>query len=146
MVAAAAAAARTTMRPSRSTVQLLAALAILLAASASTLADKLIDVSDPDDGGSVQMSPGDTLRVRLHATPGTGYSWTVGKVDAAALAESAPRKFVPPPQQIPGAEGHDVFEFRAARSGRTSLELRYLRPWEKNTPPARIFHINVNVE
>jgi inhibitor of cysteine peptidase len=133
------------MRPSRKTVRLLATIVLLLAASAASAA-KLIDVSDPDDGGTVQMSRDDTLRVRLHATPGTGYSWTVGKVDETALAESAPRKFVPPPKQIPGAVGHDVFEFRAARSGRTSLEMRYVRPWEKDAAPARTFRVDVNIE
>ncbi len=122
----------------------LAVSALLLAAAAS--AGKLIDVSDPDDGGTVRMNPGDTLRVRLHATPGTGYSWTVDKIDAAMLAESAPRKFVPPPKQIPGAEGHDVFEFRAAQAGRASLELKYVRPWEKGVAPARKFKIKVNIE
>jgi inhibitor of cysteine peptidase len=139
-------AARITMRPSRNTVRLLAALVLLFAATAAAPTAKVIDVSDPDEGGTVQMTPGDTLRVRLHSQPGTGYSWTVAEVDAAALAESAPRKFVPPPQQIPGAIGHDVFEFRAARSGRTSLEMSYVRPWEKGVAPARTFRLNVNIE
>lgn len=134
------------MRRSRNLARLLLALIVLLCAAVSAAAPKLIDISDPDDGGTVQMSPGDTLRVRLHAQPGTGYSWTVAKIDPAALAESAPRKFVPPPQQIPGAIGHDVFEFRAARSGRTSLEMHYVRPWEKNAAPARTFRVNVNIE
>jgi inhibitor of cysteine peptidase len=139
------------MRPRRRTAlnrvsHLLAALALLLAAAASASAGKLIDVSDPDDGGTVRLNQGDTLRVRLHATPGTGYSWTVGKIDAAMLAEAAPRKFVPPPKQIPGAVGHDVFEFRAAQAGRTTLKLDYLRPWEKGVAPARTFKLNVNIE
>jgi inhibitor of cysteine peptidase len=126
--------------------RIIAVLVLLMAAATSAVAGKLIDGSDPDDGGTVRMNPGDTLRVRLHATPGTGYSWAIGAADAAMLAESAPRKFVPPPKQIPGAEGHDVFEFRAARSGRTSLELKYVRPWEKQAAPARTFKIKVNIE
>ncbi len=126
--------------------RLLAVLVLLLAAAASASAGKLIDVSDPDDGGTVRMNPGDTLRVRLHATPGTGYAWTVAQIDAAMLAEAAPRKFVPPPKQIPGAVGHDVFEFRAARSGRTTLELNYVRPWENGVAPARTFKLKVSIE
>ena len=126
-----------------------AAIALTLIATERTVLaqapPRTVDVSDPQDGGRLMVFAGDTLRVRLRSTPGTGYSWQIVQVDKNVLAQKKAPVFVPPPQDIPGAEGHIVFDFRAAQPGNTTLQLAYTRPWEKNTPPARTFNIEVTV-
>ncbi len=135
-----------TWRAVRPILRFSLALALLVAVAGELSAERVVDVSDPDNGGTVQLSRGDTLRVRLKSAPGTGYSWEIRTIDAQMLAEASAWKFVPPPKQIPGAEGHAVFEFRAAAAGRTTLEMNYVRPWERNVAPARIFKLAVNIE
>jgi len=104
-----------------------------------------VDISDPQAGGTVMVFAGDTLQVRLHSTPGTGYSWKVTQVNSAILALEAAPVFVPPPPGIPGAEGHTVFNFRAAAPGSSTLQLAYAGPAEKGAAPARTFSIGVTV-
>lgn len=104
-----------------------------------------VDISDPQAGGTVMVFAGDTVQVRLHSTPGTGYSWKVTQVNNAILALQAAPVFVPPPPGIPGAEGHTVFNFRAAAPGSSTLQLVYTRPTEKGAAPTRTFGIGVTV-
>lgn len=105
----------------------------------------IVDISDPQNGGTVAAFAGDTVRLRLHSTPGTGYSWQLDKVDTKVLAQQGAPIFVPPPQNIPGAEGHMVFKFLAASPGSSPLQLSYVRPWEKGAAPARTFQVTVTV-
>jgi inhibitor of cysteine peptidase len=123
---------------------------ILVAASAAFFAfaqapPQTVDISDPQAGGTVMVFAGDTVQVRLHSTPGTGYSWKVTQVNNAILALQAAPVFVPPPPGIPGAEGHTVFNFRAAAPGSSTLQLAYARPPEQGAAPARTFSLGVTV-
>ena len=125
----------------------IAILAAVFAAS-SLLAQappRTVDIDDSQDGGKLMVFQGDTVEVRLHSTPGTGYSWKVLHLDGAVLAQKKAPIFVPPPQNIPGAEGHLVFNFLASAPGSSTLELGYARPWEKDTAPARTFTVDVTV-
>ena len=106
---------------------------------------KTVDISDPQAGGTVMVFAGDTVQVRLHSTPGSGYAWKVTQVNNAILALQSAPVFVPPPPGIPGAEGHTVFNFRAATPGSSNLQLAYGGPTGKGTTPARTFSIGVTV-
>jgi len=39
---------------------------------------------------------------------------------------------------MPGASGNQIFRFLVDASGTGTIEMRYLRPWEKDTPPAKV--------
>jgi predicted secreted protein len=123
---------------------------IVVVASAAFLAlaqapPQTVDISDPQAGGNLMVFVGDTVQVRLHSTPGTGYSWRVTLANPAILAQQAAPVFVPPPPGIAGVEGHTVFNFRAAAPGSSTLQLAYAGPPEKGTAPTRTFSVNVNV-
>jgi inhibitor of cysteine peptidase len=123
---------------------------VVVVASAAFLAfaqapPQTVDISDPQAGGTVMVFAGDTVQVRLHSTPGAGYSWKVTQVNNAILALQAAPVFVPPPPGIPGAEGHTVFNFRAAAPGSSTLQLAYARPTEQGAAPARTFSLGVTV-
>ncbi|MGC9358653.1 MAG: protease inhibitor I42 family protein, partial [Anaerolineae bacterium] len=44
-----------------------------------------------------------------------------------------------------GAGGVQVFRFRAATTGRTTLELIYHRPWEEDVEPLQTWSVEVVV-
>jgi inhibitor of cysteine peptidase len=106
---------------------------------------RTVDIDDSQNGGKLMVFQGDTVEVRLLSTPGTGYSWKVSHTDTAVLAQKKAPVFVPPPQNIPGAEGHLVFDFLASAPGRSTLQLAYARPWEKDVAPAKTFNVEVTV-
>lgn len=45
-----------------------------------------------------------------------------------------------------GAGGNEVWIFEAAGSGKTEIILKYVRPWEKNVPPAKTVTFKVNIK
>lgn len=128
----------------------IAAVLVLAVMAASRLAfaqapARTVEVTDPQDGGRLMVFAGDTVQVRLRSTPGTGYSWQVAHVDTSVLALQGTPVFITPPQNIPGAEGHEVFNFLTMRPGSSTLQLAYSRPWEKGTAPAKVFTVDVIV-
>ena len=104
-----------------------------------------VTITEQDDGGTVTVARKGTLVVRLKSQMGTGYGWQVARNDGRRL------KLLGPPEQensqggLPGGDEHQIFRFKALRSGTTLLELRYVRPWEKGKPPSKTFRLEVRV-
>ncbi len=107
--------------------------------------DGQVTVTEKDEGGTVAVARKGTLVVRLKSQLGTGYGWQVVRNDGRRL------KLLGPPEQensqggLPGGEEHQIFRFKALRSGTTLLELRYIRPWEKGKQPLKTFRLKVRV-
>src|SRR5271155_1477583 len=106
---------------------------------------RTVDIDDSQAGGMLSVFAGDTVRVQLRATPSTGYSWQVVQVNKSVLVQKGKPTFKPGPEEIPGAEGHNIIDFLAAAPGSCVLELAYSRPWEKGSVPARTFSADITV-
>lgn len=115
--------------------------AALLAAACAPLA-----VSEQDNGGSIKLHPGRSLELRLHANPSTGYTWDVTSFDPAVLKQVKVTETQPSEHAAPGAPVIMVLQFQAVARGHTALLLVNHREWERNTPPAQTFALDVNVE
>ncbi len=116
------------------------------AQSAKSSSNPTVTVTDKDNGGQVSIAKGGVLVVRLEVTSGTGYSWALVKSDAPQLKELGKSSIEKPKDSKPGATETQVFRFKAVGAGSTTLEFHYARPWEKNTPPAKTFQVEVTVE
>lgn len=103
-------------------------------------------LTDSDNGKSFTLAPGANLEVSLRATSGTGYLWTIAGNDPAVLKPRGLGNFEMPKDAPPGAMGTQVFHFDAQTPGTAKLEMAYVRPWEKNTPPAATWSITVRVQ
>lgn len=120
---------------------LFAAAATAFAVSLPTRASaSVIAATESDNGREFTLSRGDTLEVSLPATSGTGYTWQPALIADALIKPVGDTKFKLD-NQMPGAPGHQIFRFSVEASGTGTLEMRYIRPWEKGTPPAKVFKI-----
>jgi len=123
-------------------------LLLILAASAAAFAfsaprrasASVIAVTESDNGREFTLARGDRLEISLPATSGTGYTWQAAPIAAVFVKPVGDTKFKPD-SAMPGASGHEIFHFSAEASGTGRLEMRYVRPWEKDTPPAKLFSI-----
>ena len=122
-------------------------LLLLLVACASALAlmphraiAGMSTVTEADNGRELTLSRGDTLEVSLPATSGTGYTWQPVPI-ADPLAKPVGEMKFKTDHAMPGASGNQVFRFLLDASGTGTIEMRYVRPWEKDTPPAKVFKI-----
>ncbi len=108
---------------------------ILLLAPAGSLADttdKKVSLNKP-------------FHIKLNANPSTGYKWgaSYDKGFLTLLKESHQRDPSKPKNYV-GVGGVTTFTFRAVRSGETSINFRYKRPWEKEVAETRTFRIMIS--
>jgi inhibitor of cysteine peptidase len=83
-------------------------------------------IDERANGRRVALGRGATMALRLDENPTTGYRWQVDSAGAPALAPAGDQ-YEPPPRPRPGAVGHHVWTFRAARAGSGVLQLSYRR-------------------
>src|SRR5262245_20335956 len=128
--------------------QFLTAIFLTAALSVNVLADKTdkpVAVTEKDKDGKVTIAKGKELAVSLEITTGTGYTWQVGKVDKKQLEQLGEPKTEKPENGRLGAKAQQVFKFKALSAGTSTLELNYLRPFEKEKKPPKTFAIKVTV-
>ncbi len=104
-----------------------------------------VEIDGSANGQQVLMINGQILIVSLDSNPSTGFTWEVSEVDGAVLQQLGIPRFEAGSSLLVGAEGVQVFEFRALRSAQTELKMVYLRPFEEDAEPANTFSVNVNV-
>jgi inhibitor of cysteine peptidase len=100
----------------------------------------VIGVTEADNGREFTLARGDTLEVSLPATSGTGYTWQAAPIADALVKQVGDLKFKVD-NAMPGASGHQIFRFSIEASGTGTLEIHYIRPWEKDARPAKVFRI-----
>jgi inhibitor of cysteine peptidase len=111
--------------------------ALVLASQANA---SMIFISPDDNGREFTLDRGDALEISLPATSGTGYTWQAEPVAGGFVTQVGEPAFALD-NAMPGASGHQVFHFGVSASGTGMLEMHYLRPWEKDAKPAKVFKI-----
>jgi inhibitor of cysteine peptidase len=124
------------------------ALALLAPALADEKKDEATVITDKQNGKTVTVKKGATVKVKLRFQAGTGFSWVVAGVDKKVLlAKGKPTtEGIKGEKPRPGGPRLQVFTFAAEAPGETKLELEYKRPFEKGKAPAKKFSVTVKVE
>jgi inhibitor of cysteine peptidase len=107
-----------------------------------------IVVTGADDGRTIELKPGQSLRVVLESNRTTGFSWTFDRVDAAVLTvlgESVYTAADAKPGMV-GVGGTETWRLLAAAPGEQRIQFYYRRPFEPSVPPARTFALTVRVQ
>jgi len=108
-------------------------------------ADKTINLTTADKGKTIKASVGDTLVIKLKASPSTGFLWAPDKQAKDSAVEFKSRKYgtigkIPPP---PGQGGETTFTYSVTKAGKAVISLNYRRPWEKGKKPASTFTVTI---
>jgi len=92
------------------------------------------------------LRKGDIVEVILNANPSTGYKWQIENIDPLKIKiieETYTAQKVQ--RDIVGSGGKKIYLFKAIKKGNTVIELKYSRPFEKDLPPKKKFHINLDI-
>jgi len=92
----------------------------------------------------ITVKPNTTFTVLLPANRTTGYSWMLDPSSITANLQSMNHNYESSGTGI-GAAGEERFTFRAAHAGESKMLFTYVRPWEKNTAPAKKLDLLVRV-
>ncbi len=100
------------------------------------------------DTKTVSVIKGKSIQIQLHWNITTGYAWQLKSLKGDALEQDGKLKYVANPGSrfVPGGGGKLIATFKAVKAGSGAIELVYLRPWEKDTPPIKTFTLTVKVE
>ena len=93
-----------------------------------------------DDATSTNMiktTPGEEFVIKLDANPTTGYEWQLVQSIDDSLVKFVNSHYVPDMTSLLGSGGKSVWTFKAVRAGKAQISFKYIRPWEKNTPPVK---------
>jgi predicted secreted protein len=108
-----------------------------------------VTIGEKDDGKTVSMSAAGTLVLKLPASSGGGYSWSVASTDRTFGYPTEGSEAMGPPG-IVGGPSMSVFTWkknpllRAGSSHKVTLE--HKRAWETNKPPADTFEFTVTLK
>ena len=104
----------------------------------------MVNLSEKDNGRSVELKVGGVLEVTLPQNASTGYHWAVDHVDdVVSLTASQP---IRPSSDAPGAGGGVSFTFRGEKPGAGAIALKNARSWEGDSSVAGRFRVEVHVQ
>ena len=107
-----------------------------------------IQLGADDSGTQITLKKGQTVAITLESNPTTGYSWQAVLQDDGVLVQVGEAEFEENRRgkDVVGAGGVETLRFEAEKSGQTTLELAYRRPWEGDVKPVETFSVQVTVE
>ena len=94
----------------------------------------------------MRLGVGDTLAVRLPAAPSTAGAWRVAVNDPGVLRSEGSPRLEPVGSDLVGSSGFQVFEFQAARAGKSNLGLVSGNPSDPAAAPEGLFRVAIVVE
>jgi inhibitor of cysteine peptidase len=104
--------------------------------------NQTVDVSDSLDvaakayqsGSTIEVTAGQTFALLLDSNVTTGYQWQLAQTPDAKIVTLVGSEYIAPETSIPGRGGQEKWTFRAQASGSATLNFKYVRSWEPNTP------------
>lgn len=95
----------------------------------------------------ISLRKGDLIKIIVRANPSTGYNWSVENIDTTKVTiidETYIAKKVE--KKIMGSGGNKIYLFKAICSGKSVIELKYIRPFEKVLPPKRELRVDLEIK
>ena len=99
-----------------------------------------------DMTNTINATVGKEFVITLNANATTGYEWQFTTPIDDSLVKLVHSEYVPDKTGLVGSGGKSIWTFKAISAGRAQISFRYIRPWEKNTPPAKETAYIVDIE
>ena len=108
-------------------------MAILLVASMGLLACAAKPF--PVTGNNIEATVGQQFAITIESNQTTGYQWQLANPLNESIVKLVGSEYKAPKSGLVGQGGQEVWTFKAVGKGTTQIALKYVRPWEKDTPP-----------
>ena len=95
---------------------------------------------------TIIVNIGDSFSIVLESNQTTGYSWQLGSNSDSNIVHFLSTVYNAPSTDMQGQGGEEVWTFKTESPGTVIIILQYLRPWENDTPPARIKRYSIVVQ
>jgi inhibitor of cysteine peptidase len=102
------------------------------------------EFSDP--AKPVRVVAGNSFVITLESNRTTGYGWQFASLVDKDYLEVTEIRHGAKQTKMVGRGTKDSWTFKAVRPGQTVVSFEYVRPWEKDSPPAKTAVFEINVE
>lgn len=99
-----------------------------------------------DMTNTINTTVGKEFVITLDANATTGYEWQLTNPIDNSLIKFVSSEYVPDKTGLVGSGGKSIWTFRAVQAGKAQLSFKYIRPWEKDAPPAKNAVCIVNIK
>ncbi len=109
-------------------------------------------INESQAGKSVSVHPGQSVEIKLAANATTGYQWMETSFNtfssSPAVLERIGSEYHPSQagNVAVGTGGTYLSKFKAVEKGRVKITLKYIRPWESQTPAAKTLSFEIIVD
>lgn len=104
-------------------------------------------LNDSTPKQSIKIKNGETLLVQLEAQLGTGYSWKLSNINEACLQKTTltdqAKKSLEPKKL--GSSELQAFTFETLKPCKTTIQFKYLRPWEQPEAPLKTYELFLEI-
>lgn len=135
---------------------ILVLVASMFVVSSNTATGQAVENIEAD---AIRCSAGSSFTVTLDSNQTTGYQWELAKDVNANLIKLVGSEYKPafrPTQagskdkesnnHMVGAGGKEIWTFQTIARGKTTIEFKYVRPWEKGVRPDRTMVVPVVIK
>jgi inhibitor of cysteine peptidase len=86
---------------------------------------------------TMQIHKGEIFTITLRANSTTGYQWQFTKPLDETMLQLVNSEYIPYKTKRIGADGKQLWTFKALKAGEVIISLRYIRLWEKDAVPQK---------
>jgi len=80
---------------------------------------------------------GQTIVLTLESNATTGYGWQLADPIDPKIIKFISSQYIAPKTELVGAGGKEEWAFETVGKGSAKIELKYVRPWEKDQAPVK---------
>jgi inhibitor of cysteine peptidase len=118
---------------------------MLMGAGAEEEAMAIFPMSEQGDT-CIHVQAGQIFSLKFVTSPGTGYGWELDNPLDEKMLTIMEIKNEVPDNGLLGASEYEIWICRALAAGRTEINLKYVRPWEKDADPVKKHVFRVQIE
>jgi inhibitor of cysteine peptidase len=89
-----------------------------------------------EQAGVVEAQQGQNFTITLGSNKTTGYEWQFSQPLNKSMVQLISSKYLANKTQFVGVGGRQIWTLKALKPGKTTIYFEYVRPWEKDIPPA----------
>lgn len=99
------------------------------------------------ESGPIELTVGGRATIELDANPTTGYQWELATEPDTTIVAVASDEYTATPAAngMVGSGGTQRVVVQGVAVGTTTIELRYVRPWESDQPAAQTASFTITV-
>jgi len=90
------------------------------------------------NANTIKAKVGEEFTITLESNRTTGYGWELAQSLDESIVKLISSSYKEPQDvRMVGQGGEQVWIFKAVGKGTTEISMKYVRSWEKDTPPAK---------